>query len=90
VEVLSNGKGKLAEASEEGQGPGRVVEPMTTITYLFKNHENNTDSSEVCLQTLFFHTVSFHFYSLAPTRNKCVYALSVPSLVLLVCVSSAE
>ena len=24
-----------------------------------------------------------HFYSLAPMRNKCVYALSVPCLVLL-------
>jgi hypothetical protein len=28
VEELSNGNGKLAEASEEGQGPRRVVEPM--------------------------------------------------------------
>jgi hypothetical protein len=40
---------------------------------LFKNHKNNTYSSEkVCLQTLFFHKVSTYFYSLAPTRNKCV------------------
>jgi hypothetical protein len=28
VEELSNGKGKLVEASEEGQGPRRAVEPM--------------------------------------------------------------
>jgi hypothetical protein len=28
LEKLSNGKGKLAEASEEGQGPHRAVEPM--------------------------------------------------------------
>jgi hypothetical protein len=27
----SSGKGKLAEASEEGQGPRRAVEPMTTM-----------------------------------------------------------
>jgi hypothetical protein len=31
----------------------------------------------------YFSTVSIHFYRLAPTRNKCVYALSVPFLVLL-------
>jgi hypothetical protein len=28
LEELSNGKGKLAEASEEGQGPCRAVEPV--------------------------------------------------------------
>jgi hypothetical protein len=28
LEELSNGKGKLAEDSEDGQGPGRAVEPM--------------------------------------------------------------
>jgi hypothetical protein len=28
MEERSNGKGKLAEASEEGQGPRRAVEPM--------------------------------------------------------------
>jgi hypothetical protein len=28
LEERSNGKGKLAEASEEGQGPRRAVEPM--------------------------------------------------------------
>jgi hypothetical protein len=51
--------------------------------FLLKNYVNNTYSSDkVRLQTLFF-SVSFHFYSLAPTRNKCVYALSVPFLVLL-------
>jgi hypothetical protein len=32
----------------------------------------------------FSHKVSVHFYSLAPTRNKCVYAQSVVFLVLLV------
>jgi hypothetical protein len=26
--IIANGKGKLAEASEEGQGPRRDVEPM--------------------------------------------------------------
>jgi hypothetical protein len=30
----------------------------------------------------YFSTVSTHFYSLAPTWNKCVYALSVPYFVL--------
>jgi hypothetical protein len=28
LEERSNGKGKLAEASEKGQGPRRAVEPM--------------------------------------------------------------
>jgi hypothetical protein len=28
--------------------------------------------------TLFFNEVSVHFYGHAPTRNKCVYALSIP------------
>jgi hypothetical protein len=28
LEELSSGKGKLAEASEEGQGPCRAVEPV--------------------------------------------------------------
>jgi hypothetical protein len=28
LEERGNGKGKLAEASEEGQGPRRAVEPM--------------------------------------------------------------
>jgi hypothetical protein len=28
LEELSNGKGKLSEASEEGQGPCRAVVPM--------------------------------------------------------------
>jgi hypothetical protein len=28
MEELSNGKGKLAEASEKGLGPRRAVEPM--------------------------------------------------------------
>jgi hypothetical protein len=31
LEELSNEKGKLAEASEEGQGPRRAVEPMIMI-----------------------------------------------------------
>jgi hypothetical protein len=31
LQELSNGKGKLAEASEEGQGPRRTVEPMIMI-----------------------------------------------------------
>jgi hypothetical protein len=38
--------------------------------YLFKNHENNTHSSEkASLQTLLFH-ISAHFYGLAPMRKK--------------------
>jgi hypothetical protein len=50
-----------------------------------------THSSEkVCLQTLFFHKVSIHSYSLAPMRNKCVYTLSVPCLGLLLFVSGSE
>jgi hypothetical protein len=28
LEEFGNGKGKLAKASEEGQGPRRAVEPM--------------------------------------------------------------
>jgi hypothetical protein len=28
LEEFGNGKGKLAKASEEGQGPHRTVEPM--------------------------------------------------------------
>jgi hypothetical protein len=36
----------------------------------------------ISLRTLFFHIVSVHFYSLAPTRNMCVYALSLPWLVV--------
>jgi hypothetical protein len=41
-----------------------------------------THSSEkVCLQTLFFHKVSVHFYSLA-LRNKGMYALLVPFLAM--------
>jgi hypothetical protein len=59
--------------------------------YPFKKHESNIYSSEkVCLQTLFFHEVSVHFYSLALTRNECMYALSVPFLVLLLSVSSSK
>jgi hypothetical protein len=34
MEERSNGKGKLAKASEEGQGPRRAVEPMTMTTKL--------------------------------------------------------
>jgi hypothetical protein len=55
-----------------------------------KDHENNIHSSEVCLQTLVFHKVSVCFYSLAPMRNKCVYAVSVPFLVVLLFVFSSE
>jgi hypothetical protein len=87
VEVLSNGKGKLAEASEEGQGPSRVVEPMTTIKYLFKNHENNTDSSEVCLQTLFFHSL---LPLLQPCANEKQARVCPVGTILLVCVSSSK
>jgi hypothetical protein len=31
LEERSNGKGKLAEASEEGHGPRRAVDPMMTM-----------------------------------------------------------
>jgi hypothetical protein len=47
-------------------------------------------SSEVCLQTLFSHKVSVNCYSLAPMTNKCVYALSVPFLVLLLSASGSR
>jgi hypothetical protein len=32
LEEFGNGKGKLANASEEGQGPRRAVEPMMMMT----------------------------------------------------------
>jgi flagellar biosynthesis protein FlhB len=31
LEELNNGKGKLPEASEEGQGPRSAVEPMMVV-----------------------------------------------------------
>jgi hypothetical protein len=34
LEQLSKGKGKLAEVSEEGQGPRRAVEPMMMMMIL--------------------------------------------------------
>jgi hypothetical protein len=34
LEELSNGKGKLAEASEEGQGPRRAVEPVMMMNII--------------------------------------------------------
>jgi hypothetical protein len=34
LEGHSNGKGKLSEASDEGQGPCRAVEPMMMIEFL--------------------------------------------------------
>jgi hypothetical protein len=33
LEEFGNGKGKLANASEEGQGPRRAVEPMMMMMY---------------------------------------------------------
>jgi hypothetical protein len=36
LEELSNGIGKLAEASEEGQGPRRAVETMMMIIVVNK------------------------------------------------------
>jgi hypothetical protein len=59
------------------------MSPFFRRKYLFNNHENNTYSSEKVVSKPYFSTVSDHFYSLAPKRNKCVYALSVPFLVLL-------
>jgi hypothetical protein len=35
LEELSNGKGELAEASEEGQGSSRAVEPMMIMMMIF-------------------------------------------------------
>jgi hypothetical protein len=35
LEECSNGKGKLSEASEEGQGPCRAVEPMMIMSFVF-------------------------------------------------------
>jgi hypothetical protein len=32
LEEINNGKGKLAEASEEDQGPLMAVEPVTLMT----------------------------------------------------------
>jgi hypothetical protein len=59
--------------------------------YLFKNYGNNTYSSEKgCLQTLFSNKVYVHFYILAQTINKCMYALSVPFLVLLLFVFGSK
>jgi hypothetical protein len=65
--------------------------PFFRGKYLFKIHENNAYSSEkVFLQTPIFHKVSVHLYSLAPTRNKCVYVLSVPFLALLLFLSGSK
>jgi hypothetical protein len=35
LEEFGNGKGKLAKASEEGQGPRRAVEPMMMMNILY-------------------------------------------------------
>jgi hypothetical protein len=45
LEELGNGKGKLAKASEEGQGPHRAVEPMMMIpSNILQSHmENSSD-----------------------------------------------
>jgi hypothetical protein len=40
LEELGNGKGKLAKASEEGQGPRRAVEPMMMMTSSTQSHFN--------------------------------------------------
>jgi hypothetical protein len=36
MEEISNGKGKLAETSEEGQGTRSPVEPMMTMNTLLR------------------------------------------------------
>jgi hypothetical protein len=36
LEELSNGKGKLVEASEEGQSPRRAVEPMMMMVVMYR------------------------------------------------------
>jgi hypothetical protein len=65
--------------------------PFFRSKYLFKNNKSNTYSSEkICIQTLCFHKVTVHFYSLAPKKNKCVYALSVSFLVQLLFVSGSK
>jgi hypothetical protein len=71
--------------------PGSNAPCFFRSKYLLKNHENNTYSSEkVCLQTLFFHKVSVHFYSLASMKNKCVCTLWAPFLVLLLFVYGSK
>jgi hypothetical protein len=46
LEEFGNGKGKLAKASEEGQGPRRAVEPMM----MMNSQAGNTDVSvRVCV-----------------------------------------
>jgi hypothetical protein len=47
LEELSNGKGKLAEASEEGQGPHRAVEPMTMMIAQANRHLVLTSETHV-------------------------------------------
>jgi hypothetical protein len=53
LEELSNGKGKMAEASEEGQGPHRAVQPMM-MTVSISQHGSE----------LQVHTVHHQYYHL--------------------------
>jgi hypothetical protein len=57
--------------------------------YLFKNH-NALEWEGLSPNTIFFQNVSVHFYSLAPTWNKCTYALPVPFLALVLSVFGSK
>jgi hypothetical protein len=52
LEKFGNGKGKLANASEEGQGPRRDVEPMMMmmIKYKIVQHQNEIHSPNISVE----------------------------------------
>jgi hypothetical protein len=67
--------------------PENYVPLFSEVNIYSKNYGIYTYSSaKVCIQTQFFH-VSVNIYRIAPTRKKCVHALSVKFLVLLLFVS---
>jgi hypothetical protein len=61
-----------------------------TVNIYSKIMKITYSKKKVCLQTVFFHKVFVHFYSLGPMTNKGVYALLVPFLVLLLFVSGSK
>jgi len=73
LEERSNGKGKLAEASEEGQGPRRAVEPMMMMMMMMvvwgnfylkvREDEGKTkmDLTEMRISDLIYYFCTFRF-----------------------------
>jgi hypothetical protein len=52
LDELSNGKGKLAQATEVGQAPHKVVEPMMMMMMMMSTIQQNKILNEEFMTTL--------------------------------------